>query len=250
MRNIYSGWLSGNALKLLACITMFLDHLGAFLFPGVLWLRLVGRIAMPLFAFTLAEGCFFTRSKGRHLALIGGMGLVTSTVASVATGEVQGDILITFALSCLVIGGLDALKQACFSERARAGRIALSAAALAAVLGGVVWLCCLSGIRIEYGLAGVLLPATVHLFDFRACGERGEALSAVLYHPVSAILPFAAGLIVLSLVQGWAQWFSLAALLPIAFYSGERGRRQLKYFFYLFYPAHLALLGGIALFLL
>lgn len=126
MRNIYSGWLSGNALKLLACITMFLDHLGAFLFPGVLWLRLVGRTAMPLFAFTLAEGCFFTRSKGRHLALIGRMGLVTSTVASIATGEVQGDILITFALSCLVIGGLDALKQACFSERARAGRIALS----------------------------------------------------------------------------------------------------------------------------
>lgn len=175
---------------------------------------------------------------------------MTSTVASIATGEVQGDILITFALSCLVIGGLDALKQACFSERARAGRIALSAAALAAVLGGAVWLCCISGIRIEYGLAGVLLPVTVHLFDFRSCGERGEALSAVLYHPVSAILPFAAGLIVLSFVQGWAQWFSLAALLPIAFYSGERGRRQLKYLFYLFYPAHLALLGGIALFLL
>ena len=71
----------------------------------------------------------------------------------------------------------------------------------------------------------------------------------MLYHPVSAILPFAAGLIVLSFAQGWAQWFSLAALLPIAFYSGERGRRQLKYLFYLFYPAHLALLGGIALFL-
>ena len=175
---------------------MFLDHLGAFLFPGVLWLRLVGRIAMPLFAFTLAEGCFFTRSKSRHLALIGGMGLVTSTVASIATGEVQGDILITFALSCLVIGGLDALKQACFSGRARAGCIALSAAALAAVLGGAVWLCFCSGIRIEYGLTGVLLAVTVHLFDFRACGERGEALSAVLYHPVSAILLFAAGLIV------------------------------------------------------
>ena len=75
MRNIYSGWLSGNALKLLACITMFFDHLGAFLFPGVLWLRLVGRIAMPLFAFTLAEGCFFPAARAGILRSSGGWAL-------------------------------------------------------------------------------------------------------------------------------------------------------------------------------
>ena len=113
MRNIYYGFISGNVLKLIACAAMLIDHIGAFLFPDVIWLRLVGRVAMPLFAFTLAEGCFYTRSKLRHTLLIAGLGLVTSGVASFVTGTVEGDILITFTLSCLIIWALDALKMAC-----------------------------------------------------------------------------------------------------------------------------------------
>lgn len=248
MRNIYAGFVSGNALKLIACAAMLFDHLGVFLFPEVLWLRLVGRIAMPLFSFTLAEGCFYTRNRGKHLALIAGLGLLTSAVASLVTEEVQGDILITFTLSCLIIYALDELKRAAFQKEA--GRIVLFAAALLAAVGGAVWLCCFAGIHIEYGIAGVLLPVTVHLADFRACGERREALSSVLYNAASVYLLFTIGLVALCLVQGSVQWFSLAALLPLLFYSGERGRYKLKYLFYIFYPAHLALLGGIALLLL
>lgn len=253
MRNIYYGFLSGNALKLIACVTMLLDHIGVFLFPDVIWLRLVGRVAMPLFAFTLAEGCFYTRSKLRHTLLIAGLGLVTSAVASIVTGTVEGDILITFTLSCLIIWALDALKSACLAPiegtgiwGRRPARIAVSAVALLAALGGAVALICFSGIHIEYGLAGVLLPVLVHLFDFRKAGEKGERLS-VLYNPASVFALFALGLVVLSLVQGWAQWFSLFAMLPLLFYSGEKGKLNLKYLFYIFYPAHLAVLGGIAL---
>lgn len=263
MRNIYYGFISGNVLKLIACAAMLIDHIGVFLFPDVLWLRLVGRVAMPLFAFTLAEGCFYTRSKLRHTLLIAGLGLVTSGVASFVTGTVEGDILITFTLSCLIIWALDALKMACFAlseaaegQGAEGGisgfwkrkpvRITLSALALCIAVGGAVGLTCFSGIHIEYGLAGVLLPVTVHLPDFRKAGEGGARL-AFLYTPATVFALFSLGLVVLSLVQGWAQWFSLAAMLPILFYSGERGKRKLKYLFYIFYPAHLAVLGGIAM---
>lgn len=253
MRNIYYGFLSGNALKLIACAAMLIDHIGAFLFPDVIWLRLVGRVAMPLFAFTLAEGCFYTRSKLRHTLLIAGLGLVTSGVASFVTGTVEGDILITFTLSCLIIWALDALKSACLAPIEGTGiwgrrsvRIALSSLALLAAFGGAVALTCFSGIHIEYGLVGVLLPVTVHLLDFRNAGEGGARL-AFLYNPATVFALFSVGLVVLSLVQGWAQWFSLAAMLPILFYSGERGKWRLKYLFYIFYPAHLAILGGIAM---
>ena len=49
--------LSNNQLKILAMVAMTLDHVGAYLFPHVLWLRLVGRLAFPVYAFMIAEGC-------------------------------------------------------------------------------------------------------------------------------------------------------------------------------------------------
>ena len=57
------GFLSGNTLKILACVFMFIDHLGVIIFPDVYILRAVGRLAMPLFAWMLAEGCFYTKNK-------------------------------------------------------------------------------------------------------------------------------------------------------------------------------------------
>ena len=45
---------SGPSRETLRCVaagTMFIDHIGVALFPGVLWLRCVGRLAFPIFAF-------------------------------------------------------------------------------------------------------------------------------------------------------------------------------------------------------
>ncbi len=48
--NFYLVVLSGNALKIIACVSMLVDHIGMILFPDVVALRIVGRLAMPLFA--------------------------------------------------------------------------------------------------------------------------------------------------------------------------------------------------------
>ena len=53
--------LSGNALKILAAIFMTLDHMGLMLFPHIPLLRILGRLALPIFAFMIAEGCKYTR---------------------------------------------------------------------------------------------------------------------------------------------------------------------------------------------
>lgn len=59
----YFGFLSGNALKILACLLMLTDHIGMILFSEVSALRAVGRLSMPIFAFMFAEGCHYTRHK-------------------------------------------------------------------------------------------------------------------------------------------------------------------------------------------
>ena len=235
-----AGVLSGNALKLLACVFMLVDHIGAFLFPAVAALRAVGRLAMPLFAFTFAEGCFYTRSKLRHFLLILAIGLCTSAVYSLFYGSLHGDIMITFTLAGLIVYAIDALKRAAFGRNAK--RVILFTAALLGALAFAVWVCCFSGVSVDYGLGGVLLPATVRLLDFRSYGARG--LIAEFYNPVTTALLFTICLLCIALPRGTIQLFSLLALPLILLYSGRRGKWRLKYFFYLFYPLHLALLAG------
>ena len=48
--------LNGNTLKILAAIFMVFDHVGVIFSPNVVWLRLVGRLSLPLFAFMISEG--------------------------------------------------------------------------------------------------------------------------------------------------------------------------------------------------
>ena len=43
-------------LKLIACLTMIIDHIGVIFFPSMLIFRIIGRLSMPLFAYSLAKG--------------------------------------------------------------------------------------------------------------------------------------------------------------------------------------------------
>lgn len=165
---------------------MLTDHIGMILFPEVSALRAVGRLSMPIFAFMFAEGCHYTRHKIRHFALVFALGLVTSAGISLVNERAEGNILITFSLSCLIIYSLAMLKGAAFAHRPKA--VAASSAALALSLGASVYLCCFSPVHIEYGLAGVLLPVTVRLLDFKSYGASG--LLAELYTPATVFLLF------------------------------------------------------------
>ena len=54
--------LTGNQLKLLALFAMTCDHVGLQLLPQFIILRIIGRLAAPLFAYMIAEGCRYTQT--------------------------------------------------------------------------------------------------------------------------------------------------------------------------------------------
>ena len=55
--------LTNNQLKIIAMISMLIDHIGLQMFPDLLIFRIIGRLAFPIFAYMIAEGCFYTKNK-------------------------------------------------------------------------------------------------------------------------------------------------------------------------------------------
>ena len=216
--------LTSNQLKLLAMVTMTLDHIGVALFPGTLWLRMVGRLAMPIYAWMIAEGCVHTKNRRNYLLQLAGMALLCQLVYVFAMGSLFQCILVTFTLSVVVIYAIDSGS----SEKA--------ALALCAALFITVFLPRLlpnTDFSVDYSIWGVLLPVAVYL----AHTHRQKLLAAAIV------------LFFLALDFGSVQWLGLAALLPLALYSGTRGKANIKWLFYLYYPLHLAAIHGISLLL-
>ena len=63
--------LSQEGLKLVACVTMLMDHIGAVLLPQYLFLRYIGRIAFPIYCFLLAEGVHYTNNPKKYCLRLG-----------------------------------------------------------------------------------------------------------------------------------------------------------------------------------
>ena len=209
-------FLTGNMLKLLAAFSMLLDHAGLLFFPSEMGFRIAGRLAFPIFAFMIAEGCKYTRSRWRYWGMIAALAAVCQIVYFVAAGDTYLSVLVTFSLAIPVVWVLQELRKK------KTLPWALAFAALVAV---IAWLN--EVLTIDYGFWGCMLPVWVAAIPGAHC------------------VGLISGLIFLNADIGGLQWYSLLAVLPLLCYSGTVGKRKMKYFFYIFYPAHLAVLQGL-----
>ena len=77
----------GALLRLIACICMFIDHAGKMLFPQLTWMRLVGRLAFPLFAYGIAVGAAMTKHPQPYITRVAALALVSQPLYAVALGH-------------------------------------------------------------------------------------------------------------------------------------------------------------------
>lgn len=220
-------FLSGNALKLLAALFMTIDHVGVLLLPHVIVLRILGRLALPIFAFMIAEGCRYTRNRLRYFGSVFALGVLCQIVYYLAERSLYFSILITFSLSIATIYALQDWKN---QKTTRSALVFFGAVAGVYALNQVF--------AIDYGFWGCMLPVFAAAFQKTAWDRPWVNLGML-----------GLGLLVLAADLGQIQYYALPALPLLACYNGRRGRWKLKYFFYLFYPLHLVLLQGIALLL-
>ncbi len=240
--------MSSFWIKIIAAAAMLADHVGMILFPDAIWLRIIGRLALPLYALCIAEGFRHTHNRKAYFLRIFGLGAICQVVYVFVSDTLYLGILITFSISIVLLFFLDALLCAwrgqqdplsalwkkLFKKQPKKGvKIALCALCFAAALAGAITLTAF--VQVDYGLSGILFPVLVYLGGSSRLGKFCGA---------------AAGTVLLACnLEGSAtpRIWSLLALAPLALYNGQAGKYKLKYFFYIFYPAHLVILYGIDL---
>ena len=232
--------LNNNILKIIACISMLIDHIGMILFPEIKILRIIGRLAFPIFAFMISEGFKYTKNKGKYFLTIFITGCVFQIMFSIITNSFLLNILLTFSVSIILLITLQEYKRVLFSKKST-NRDKIQATFLFMII-YLVFFIFNENFTFDYGVFGCLLPVFASLFTppkLEKSNLNKRAENTIFY---LNLLTFSIGLLILSIFLKGIQYYSLISIILLLFYSGQRGKANLKYFFYIFYPVHLTIL--------
>ena len=253
--------ITGSNLKIIAIVTMLIDHIGAAilekkmlsygldqietaeewelfmkahagLYYSDMVLRLIGRIAFPLFCFLLVEGVIHTRSKVKYMVRLFLFALISEIPFDLAFNSKLADweyqnVFFTLAIGVAVLFAFEKMQEfyqqgalAFFPQWAQRATLALADLFILATGMGMAAL-----LKTDYGSWGVLCIAIIYVFHKRRVLSMGLGCLSLV-------------------VMSFSEITCPIAMIPVAMYNGERGLK-LKYFFYIFYPAHLLLLALI-----
>ena len=231
-----TGSTSTGWLKLIALLFMFLDHAGKMCFPLVPEMRILGRLAFPLYCWCLVVGAANTRSFPRYLGRIGLIGIVSQPLYMVALHHpwTKFNIFLTLFVALL---GLWGLRERKFLSHIWAPVIALLLSHL---------------LNVDYGWKGVLL-----VFLLWAVKDSRPGIAAVM---VAFCLFWGSGSYTVTSFFGWnfvgftrtkigimlQPFLKLQALallsLSLLLWNLPGRVRLPKWAGYAIYPVHLALL--------
>lgn len=233
--------MSTTLLKIIACAAMLCDHMGARLFEGETQdvLRMIGRIAFPIFAFLIAEGFKKTRNVVLYTLRLLAAGVISEIpfnlfISSNIRYPFSMNVMFTLATALLALIFADmCIKSSKKEVRFLFVLPIISAAYFAEIYG------------MDYGYAGILLIFMFYLID------SGTPSKKLMILPV--LMLFAAREIIESVLLGsyftpWAktQLFAIFSFLPLILCNGKKGRgsnsKIKQYSFYLFYPLHMVVI--------
>ena len=213
--------LSQEGLKLIACVTMLIDHIGAAFVPWM-WLRVVGRIAFPIYCFLLAEGAAYTRNPRKYGIRLGIGALLSEIPFELlffgGLSLAHSSVMVTLLLGFLAIESM--------KKWPKMWPLAFLACAFAAELLGT-----------DYGGMGVML-----MVFFGITRNKNRIFQTI-------------GVFIICWMIGGYGWqvgpvyvpmeiVGVVAMLPICLYNGKKAThsKAIQWAFYLFYPVHLTAL--------
>lgn len=248
-------------LKVIGIIFMFIDHIHQMfaLMGAPTWLDWFGRPVATLFFFVSVEGFSHTRNKNKYLLrlLIGfwlmgfGTGLV-QRYFSVGNMALQNNIFADLFVGALGMYGIDFFKKFKDSKQIKELFLGLTCFLLPIII-SVIGLLGLNQGNISVVYLMRLTPATiftennvlVYLMPILYLFKDNRKIQSLVIGLVACLFLFRSPSEAFTVNT---QWMMIFSLIPIGLYNGEKGR-GMKYFFYVFYPAHIWILYIIASFI-
>ena len=252
--------LSGSGLKMLAVVTMLIDHTAAVileygLYPAgrmtdALWeldraMRVIGRLAFPLYIVLLMEGFFHTRSRAKYLLRLSAFALISEIPFDLAfpmrrvtavPGLLYQNVFFTLALGFTVCWLCEEAltrsgQPARFTDFGPREALTLPKAAAWALCAVIVYLGVTAAevLRTDYagyGVAAICAAWLIRRYTDKAAWEYAGILPVLIF-------------------LSWSELAAAAALWPVCCYRGRKGRGGNKWLWYLFYPVHLLILAGV-----
>lgn len=239
--------LTSFHLKLIAVICMLIDHSAHILYDyvGDLYtpMRIIGRIAFPIYCYLLVEGFVHTRNPAKYAGRLGLFCLISEPFFDLAFNDCwwyseKQNVFFTLFLGFLAIWAMDTLKKKLSSFKHDLWL-------LLPAQGVIIVVSCLlaSFLKTDYSFRGVLFICVFYLF------RKRPWISMVLFTAINFMCGYR--LTMLRLL-GWEvgkqylfsfqiQDMAILALFPMILYNRQKGK-SMKWFFYIFYPAHLLVL--------
>jgi len=230
-----------DLIKLLACIFMLVDHAGKMLFPQVSQMRLIGRLAFPMFAYGIAIGAVYTRDPLKYLSRLALLALISQPLYALGLDHANSAM---FSVPFLEnpVSSLRAFYINSWHKPSILLSLFLGLCILTALrkrqwfLSLFIYiLCCRFTSNLDYGIGGIRLMILFY---------------ALCEHPAAALGITCAYMIAWSAGSGYTFFghsfgmriFALPAVLFCCL-PMERRLRLPRWFVYIFYPAHLAALA-------
>lgn len=201
-------------LKWIALLSMLIDHIGAVLFPEIPILRIIGRMAFPIYAYLITEGFFYTHNIKKYMLRLGILALISEIPFDLAFYETPcymgyQNVFFTLLIGLLVL----------YFYNRTTNKVLKILVFILGLIGSEV-LCT------DYSSMGVAL-----IFFF-FWGRESMHMKMIM-----------ASWIILT---GGGSIYALLGLIPIGLHNHKEGPKM-KVWFYLFYPLHLLVLYMITL---
>lgn len=214
--------MSSFVLKIIAIVSMLFDHLGYIIFNKFSFMNCIGRLAFPIFAFSITEGYSYTRNLKKYFGRLFLFAIISQVpyMLFVTTfgGNFTLNILFTLILGLLAITIYEKLNNKIL------GFIFVILCAIVAQL-----------LHFDYGWFGIAIIFIFHIF------KNKHVLMNFFFIIATFINYFYKFIIYLNIEYLGIILFACLALIPINLYNEKKGK-NLKYFLYIFYPMHLILL--------
>ncbi|NLK97454.1 TraX family protein [Defluviitalea saccharophila] len=194
--------LDTNFLKIVAAITMLIDHIGYVFFPDMIVLRIIGRISFPLFAYCIVVGFLYTSNIIKYAIRLGIFSVLSQPfyVLAFDLSWYELNIFPTLLMGLLIIHFLKEKKWFIVT----------------------ILLILVSLGDFSYGLQGILLMVLFYIF------RNQRELSAI----VTGIF------LSIPLLSNHIQGFAVFSI-PLIYGHTKLNIKMNKYVFYIFYPMHL-----------